>query len=290
MRKLRIFKEVADSGSVSLAAKRLHMAQPAVSLAIKELEEEYGCALFERLARRFYITQSGRVLLGHVNELVREYNAMEQAMKQPVRDQEMRVGVGVASSHGRFIDAMKWIQKNHPQWHIRVDVHISPVIQKMVLENEADVGIIEGQSTYPQLLTRTLFTEDVVLLGSMASTVESIHVKGLAELPMILREAESSNRAYIDEMMAQKGIHLNVVWSSSSIEIIKRAVSEGLGYTLLPRGVALENIQSGQLKLIRLDGIELKRTVSWVMHRDKAMTLPIETLLKRIEENEDESK
>ena len=290
MRKLRIFKEVADSGSVSLAAKRLHMAQPAVSLAIKELEEEYGCALFERLARRFYITQSGRVLLGHVNELVREYNAMEQAMKQPVRDQEMRIGVGVASSHGRFIDAMKWIQKNHPQWHIRVDVHISPVIQKMVLENEADVGIIEGQSTYPQLLTRTLFTEDVVLLGSMASTVESIHVKGLAELPMILREAESSNRAYIDEMMAQKGIHLNVVWSSSSIEIIKRAVSEGLGYTLLPRGVALENIQNGQLKLIRLDGIELKRTVSWVMHRDKAMTLPIETLLKRIEENEDESK
>lgn len=290
MRKLRIFKEVADSGSVSLAAKRLHMAQPAVSLAIKELEEEYGCALFERLARRFYITQSGRVLLGHVNELVREYNAMEQAMKQPVRDQEMRVGVGVASSHGRFIDAMKWIQKNHPQWHIRVDVHISPVIQKMVLENEADVGIIEGQSTYPQLLTRTLFTEDVVLLGSMASTVASIHVKGLAELPMILREAESSNRAYIDEMMAQKGIHLNVVWSSSSIEIIKRAVSEGLGYTLLPRGVALENIQNGQLKLIRLDGIELKRTVSWVMHRDKAMTLPIETLLKRIEENEDESK
>lgn len=290
MRKLRIFKEVADSGSVSLAAKRLHMAQPAVSLAIKELEEEYGCALFERLARRFYITQSGRVLLGHVNELVREYSAMEQAMKQPVRDQEMRVGVGVASSHGRFIDAMKWIQKNYPQWHIRVDVHISPVIQKMVLENEADVGIIEGQSTYPQLLTRTLFTEDVVLLGSMASTLESVHVKGLAELPMILREAESSNRAYIDEMMAQKGIHLNVVWSSSSIEIIKRAVSEGLGYTLLPRGVALENIQNGQLKLIRLEGIELKRTVSWVMHRDKAMTLPIETLLKRIEENEDESK
>lgn len=290
MRKLRIFKEVADAGSVSQAAKRLHMAQPAVSLAIKELEEEYGCALFERLARRFYITQSGRVLLSHVNELVREYNAMEQAMKQPAKEVEIRVGVGVASSFGRFIGAMKWIRENQALWQIRVSVHISPVIQKMVLENEADVGIIEGQSTYPQLLTHTLFTEDVVLLGSMESTLETIHVKDLVELPMILREAESSNRAYIDEMMAQQGIHLNVIWNSSSIEIIKRAVSEGLGYTLLPWGVAKDDIQSGQLKVIKLNGIELKRTVSWVMHRDKAMTLPIETLLKRIEENEDESK
>ena len=288
MRKLRIFKEVADSGSVSQAAKRLNMAQPAVSLAIKELEEEYACALFERLARRFYITQSGRVLLGHVNELIREYGAMEQEMKQPVRNQEIRVGVGVASSHGRFIDAMKWIQETQPQWYIRVNVHISPVIQKMVLENEADVGIIEGQSSYPQLSTHTLFTEDVVLLGKMETDFDQVHVTDLIRLPMILREAESSNRAYIDEMMAQKGIHLNVIWSSSSIEIIKRAVSEGLGYTLLPRGVAKENIQGGQLKVIKLNGIELKRTVSWIMHRDKAMTVPIETLLKRIEENENE--
>lgn len=283
MRKLRIFKEVADTGSVSKAALKLHIAQPAVSLVIKELEQEYGCILFERLSRRLYITQQGRALLFDVNRVIEAYNVMDTNMRQSNITSEMRIGIGIASSHGRFIDTMKWIKQIHPAWDVRVNIHISPLIQQMLLNNEIDVGIIEGPSNHPHLISHILYAEEVVLLGSAKSKSDLIRMDELSQLPMILREADSISRSLIDERMALAGIRLNVIWSSSSIEIIRRAVGEDLGYTFLPIGIAREHIDNGELKIIAIEGIELRRTVCWVMHRDKVMTPPIEEFLKKME-------
>lgn len=284
MRKLRIFKEVADTGSISKAAVKLHIVQPTVSLAIKELEMEYGCVLFERISRRLYITEKGRTLLYDVNRIVDAYETMEAHIRQASQTSVLRMGVGIASSHGRFIDAMKWIKEAHPDWDVRVSIHISPRIQQMLLDNEIDIGIIEGQSSHNHLIAHTLFTENVLLLGSRKSSVTIVGNKELSRLPMILREIESFSRMNIDEMMAQHGIRLNVIWSSSSIEIIKRAVQENLGYTLLPIGIVRDQIKNGELKVIEMDGIKPRRSVSWVMHRDKAMTPQIEVFLKKMEE------
>lgn len=284
MRKLRIFKEVADTGSISKAALKLHIAQPAVSLVIKELEHEFGCILFERLSRRLYITQKGRALLFDVNRVIEVYDEMETHMRQSNVTCAIRIGIGIASSHGRFINTMKWIRQIHPAWDVRVDIHISPVIQQMLLNNEIDVGIIEGQSNHPHLTSRILYSEDVVLLGSPKSPHNHIRMDELGALPMILREADSMSRSLIDEQMALAGIRLNVLWNSSSIEIIQRAVQEDLGYTFLPIGIAREHVMNGELKIIELEGIELRRTVSWVMHRDKVMTPQIEEFLTKMEE------
>lgn len=282
MRKLRIFKEVADTKSVSKAALKLHIAQPAVSLAIKELEQEFGCILFERLARRLFITEKGRSLLFDVNRVIEVYDELQTHIRQSTTTSEMRIGIGIASSHGRFIDAMKWIKQRHPEWDVRVHIAISPLIQQMLLDNEIDVGIIEGSSNHPLLSSHILYSEEVVLLGSAKSPITHIQVAEIRNLPMILRESDSISRSLIDERMALAGIRLNVIWSSSSIEIIQQAVQEDLGYTFLPIGIARERIDNGKLKVILLKGIELHRTVSWVMHRDKGMSSPIETFLEKM--------
>lgn len=287
MRKLRIFKEVADQGNISKAALKLHIAQPAVSLAIKELEAEYGVVLFERLSRRLYITEKGKELLIDANRIIDDYDKMEAHLRLSTPVNRLRIGVGVASAHGRFIETMKWIKQAHPDWDVRVNIHISPLIQQMLIDNEIDVGIIEGQSNSPQLISYPLYAEDIVLLGSKDSLLDHIHVDDIASLPMILREAQSMSRIMLDEMMAQHGIRLNVLWSSSSIEIIQRAVQANLGYTLLPIGIVTEQIKSGELKVIGLDGIQLRRSVSRVMHCDKGMTPQIEAFLKKMEEIRD---
>jgi len=288
MRKLRIFKEVADQGNISKAAQKLHIAQPAVSLAIKELEADYGCVLFERLSRRLYITEKGKTLLIDVNRIIEDYDLMEAHLRQSVPASILRIGMGVASSYGRFIETMQWIKQTHPDWDVRVSIHITPVIQQMLIDHEIDVGIIEGQANSSQLVSKPLYAEEIVLLGSRDCELSSIRVDELPSLSMILRETESMSRIILDEMMAQHGIRLNVSWSSSSIEIILRAVAAGLGYTLLPIGIAREEIKRGDLKIIGLEGIQLRRSVSQVLHRDKAMTPPIEAFLKKMEENNSE--
>jgi DNA-binding transcriptional LysR family regulator len=288
MRKLRIFKEVADQGNISKAALKLHIAQPAVSLAIKELEAEYGCVLFERLSRRLFITEKGKTLLVDVNRVIEAYDLMEAHLRQSTPVSLLRIGVGVASSYGRFIETMKWIKIAHPDWDVRVSIHISPLIQQMLLDHEIDVGIIEGQSSSSQLISKPLYAEDIVLLGSKDSPLERIDVSELPALPMILRESQSMSRIILDEMMAQHGIRLNVLWASSSIEIIKRAVMENLGYTLLPIGTADSQLKNGELKVIGLGGISLRRSVSSIMHVDKAMTPQIEAFLNKMEETPDD--
>jgi DNA-binding transcriptional LysR family regulator len=284
MRKLRIFKEVADSGSISKAAVKLHIAQPAVSLAIKELEVEYGCVFFERLSRRLYITEKGKALLLDVNRIVDAYDIMEAHLREFTQTKVLRIGVGVASSHVRFIETMKWIKEVHPDWDIRVSIHITPLILEMLINNEVDIGIIEGQPNVSQLVATPFFAEDIVLLSGNECRIKRLRIDELPGLPMILRETESMSRRILDEMMAQHGIRLNVRWSSSSIEIIMRAVQENLGYTLLPISIVREQIKRNELKVIELEGIRLGRSVSWVMHRDKVMTPQIDAFLKKMED------
>jgi DNA-binding transcriptional LysR family regulator len=92
IRHLRILVAVCECGSITTAAEKLYMTQPAVSLAIKELEEHYGVKLFDRLTRRIQITEDGRRMLDYAIHVVALFDEMEQAMKNPDAAGEIKIG------------------------------------------------------------------------------------------------------------------------------------------------------------------------------------------------------
>ena len=95
VRHLRIFAAVVDCGTMHAAAQKLYLSQPTITQAIKELEEHYGCLLFERYGRRLMITPAGQELLGHARELLSVYERMERSMKQNAGQKLLRIGATV---------------------------------------------------------------------------------------------------------------------------------------------------------------------------------------------------
>lgn len=95
IRHLRIFAAVVDCGTMHAAAQKLYLSQPTITQAVKELEEHYGCLLFERYGRRLMITPAGQELLGHARELLGVYERMEQSMKQQAGQKLLRIGATV---------------------------------------------------------------------------------------------------------------------------------------------------------------------------------------------------
>ena len=89
IRHLRIFAAVVDCGTMHAAAQKLYLSQPTITQAVKELEEHYGCLLFERYGRRLMITPAGQELLGHARELLGVYERMEQSMKQQAGQKQL---------------------------------------------------------------------------------------------------------------------------------------------------------------------------------------------------------
>ncbi len=95
LRNLRIFLAVADCGSMSEAAKKMHIAQPSVSGTIGEIEEQYGVRLFERLGRRLYITPTGTQLCEYARHILSMYDAMELRLRNADETDMLRVGATV---------------------------------------------------------------------------------------------------------------------------------------------------------------------------------------------------
>jgi len=280
LRKLRVFHEVAETGSVSKAAINLHMAQPAVSLILKDLEAYYQVSLFDRLSNRLYITPAGQHLYLMAQQVLAELDKLDTSMKESDFQQSLRLGAGIAASSGKFVHVVKQLQEEYPSLSITVEIEKSPDIEQKVLDNIVDIGIIEGVSHHPKLISEVIYTDEYQLVASPECPYEHITVVEIKNFPMILREPTSNTRGILDEAFASTSGRMNIIWSSVSIDAIKLAVKAGLGYSLLPRQLIEDDLREGTLKVIKIEDFMIKRTVSWVMHRDRQMSESMKRLVE----------
>ena len=141
-RHFTIFAEVCRQMSFSKAAEALNTTQPTVSLAIKELEEHYGVRLFERMNRRIYMTEAGRALLSTAQEVLRGFQqAEDQLRKAPYR---LRVGANVTFGATRLPRVLAQFRRKCPQVELSALVGNSDGIERLLLENRLDVGLVDN--------------------------------------------------------------------------------------------------------------------------------------------------
>ena len=138
IRHLRIFIAVHDELNMTAAANKLFMTQPAVSQAIKELEDYYGVLLFERLSRRLYVTESGEILYQYAAHIIKLFDKLEDNLKENAFQQELTIGanytVGVALVH-KYIEEFKNLYSDAK---IRVVVNRASILIEMLRKNELE--------------------------------------------------------------------------------------------------------------------------------------------------------
>lgn len=270
-----IFVEVCRFLNFSQAAEALNTTQPAVSLAVKELESHYGVALFERMNRRVYLTPAGEALLATAQDVLRGFQEAEETLGRG-RPLALRVGANVSFGEAGLAQVLGRFRQEHPQVRLRALVANSDKIQSLLVENQLDVGIVDGLGVSERLRAQPLYQEDLVLAAAPGRFPAPATVEELAALPLLLREPGSGLRSSVDRVFSQQGLVPQPLLESTSTAALAQAAKAGLGVAILPE--ALAQRESG-LQVGTVPEVRFFRQFACALHRQKAPSPALEAFL-----------
>lgn len=280
---LRIFIAVAESGSMSEAARSCHLAQPTVSQSVRELEEYYSALLFERLSRRLYITEEGKKLLLHAKKVAAAYDELENEMSSGRLRERLRVGSSVTIGMCVMPEIIERFEKLRPQCDIYSFVNNTETIESKLLSSELDVAVVEGRIRNHELLCSHLSDDFVVLFCSSKHPLANSRLITLDELSsckFVLREKGSGTREIFENYMIDNGMKIDVKWEVACFDSTMRAVLEEGCIGVASVRLAAFHPRSAEIRLISAAGGELDRTFSIVYHKNKYITDPLRLFLE----------
>ncbi|MFO7171851.1 MAG: LysR family transcriptional regulator [Bacillota bacterium] len=284
LQSLRVFCLVAQHGSFTQAALAAGLTRPAVSRHIQVLESHFGVRLFTRTTRRVALTPAGQRLLEHANRVLAAYRELEAALAA-LRGEGRRVLViGASTVPGerllpRYLAALRqWA----PDLEVQVRVANTETVLRWVRDGAVDLGLVGVGVDDPLLAARPIAEDEVVLVRPPEMPLPpALEVRELRQLPLILREPGSATRQTVLAALARVGLtpeDLRVVAELGSPEAIKAAVRSGVGCAFFSRW----SLAPGELPVVRLIGVDLRRSISACWRRDRPLPEGAVVLLARL--------
>lgn len=265
---LRVFLTVAAERSFSRAAGKLHRTQPAVSQAIRRLEEELGERLFDRSSRDGVLTDAGRVLREYAQRLMRLSEEAESAVRElrDLRGGRVLIGANEAGVH-TLLPIIDRFRAEHPRVLVDVRRVLARQVGVEVAQGSLDFGILTFQPAERGLLSLAIGTDELVMLAHPEHPLAKRRQVTMAEVgreTVIAHNDPSPARELVLRLYEQRHAALNIQVALPSLDGIKRAVEMRLGVALLPRRCALSEISRGQLAAIRVPQVRLPRQLRLV--------------------------
>lgn len=274
LRHMKIFVTVFQQDSITGAARELHLAQPSVSLAIKELENYYGLRLFERIGRHISPTEGGKEFYGYAVHIVSLFQEMEKKMKNWDAVGSIRIGTSITIGTHILPALTRRFQREYPKLHLEAIISKSSDIEQHILNNSIDIGLIETQPEHPEL-TFIPFMEDtmcaIVPCHHPLTRQTDVSLSQLAEYPFLMREHGSAGREILDAALSLQQISVRPVWESSSTQAIVRGVSEGIGVAVLPYLLVERDIREKLVAMVPLTE-PIRRNLNIIYHKSKYLT------------------
>ncbi|ANX01784.1 MULTISPECIES: LysR family transcriptional regulator [Bacillota] len=275
LRHLKIFVTVCETGSTTAAGEKLHIAQPSISLAISELEDYYGIKLFDRIAKRLYITEAGKKFLQYATHIVGLFEEMEREIKNFDATGIIRIGASITIGNYLLPGYITRFKKIHPQMDVKVIIDNSEKIQQYILSNQIDIGLIEGIVYSPYIAEHKFRDDELVMVCGNAhpfANQKNVEISKLQNESFILRESGSAGREIFDSTMTSLGIKILPAWESTSTQAIIRAVQANLGISVLPYLLVKDSLNRKEISQFHIDGIRFQRSFSVIYHQNKFLT------------------
>lgn len=274
LRHMIIFVAVYEAGSITKAATALHLAQPSVSQAIKELENYYGIGLFDRIGRGIRPTESGKAFYNYALHIVSLFNEMEQTIKNWDSMGILRIGASITIGTHILPLIIKSYEQQYPNLEIKVIVKQSASIEQLILENKIDIALIEAQPEQTDIVS-VPFMEDelcaIVPPNHPLLFTGEITLADMTQYPFLMREPGSAGRQILEAYFELQDIHIQPFWESTSTQTIVKAVSVGLGVAVLPYLLVQKDIKAGNVCQVTLTQ-PLKRHLNIIYHKNKFLT------------------
>lgn len=240
LRHLRYFVKIVDAGSISRAATTIHVAQPALSQQIAELEEQLGLALLQRSARGVRPTKAGEVLYREAVSILKQVEQLPSILRSSQGDIEGAISVGMSSTLAAtfaspFIEACR---EAFPKVTLKFIVADSQSIKARIQANTLDMAAVFEDEHVPIFTRKPLFRQRLYLVGRKPpiKKTSTIFLGELAKLPLILPSPENVTRMVLDRAFAAAGVSPNIVTEADVWSSVIAGVRTGIGHTVLPTG------------------------------------------------------
>lgn len=238
---LKAFMLVADVGSFSEAAEKLHLTQPAISKRVAQLEEHLGTPLFDRIGRNVSLTEAGRALLPHARDVELQLQAAERAVRD--LDGEVAGQLSLATSHHiglhRLPPVLSAFSKAFPAVQIDIDFMDSEQAYDLTLRGAVELAVVTLAPT-PQahIVTHTAWEDPLAFMVNPdhpLANKRKIDLATLSALPAILPGMNTYTGQIVKQLFDQRELALNVSMATNYLETIRMMTAVGLGWTVLPR-------------------------------------------------------
>jgi DNA-binding transcriptional LysR family regulator len=268
---LQVFLTVAKEGSFSRAAERLYRTQPAVSLAIRKLEDSLGQPLFVRGARPVRMTDAGTLLRDYAERLLNLRDEVKKGLLelQGLKRGELSLGVNESSIHA-LLPALARFREVHPGVQVRVHRMFSRDIPHEVVNYRLDLGAVSFLPREAHLQATEILKDELTLVVPPKHPLakhKEVDVEELGQEAFIAHIVESPFRRKVIELFAKHRTSLNMPIEMPTIESIKRFVQMGMGVAIVPRMCVAWELERGWLREVKLRQLNMPRHLYIVARR-----------------------
>jgi LysR family transcriptional regulator, low CO2-responsive transcriptional regulator len=276
LRQLKVFDAVARHLSYTRAAEELHLSQPAVSMQVRQLEEEAGLPLFERLGNRILLTEAGREVYDYGRTVNRALREMEEVLESLKGVSRGRLHLAVASTVNYFAPRLLAIfQRRYPGIGLELEVTNREQLVRMLCDNAVDLVLMGVPPTDVEVESESFMDNPLVVIAPPDHPlvgVRAIPPARLAQETFVAREPGSGTRQTMERFFSERGIVVPYGMQMTRNEAVKQAVRSGLGLSVVSLHTIELELETGRLVTLDVQGFPDRRQWYLVYRRGKRLS------------------
>lgn len=288
-RQLKVFEAVSRNLSYTLAAKELFLTQPAVSMQVKQLEENAGLPLLEQIGKKIYLTEAGREMYHYARSMAHELKEAGAIMEQLKGLESGRLEVTVATTANAF--ATRMLSKFNKQYEgstVSLDVTNREGLLRQLANNDKDIAIMGRPPSGADLVIEPFADNPLVVVAAPdhpLATIQPIPLYMLQDQTFVVREQGSGTRTAMERFFEEHNLSITSSMEMNENEAIKQAVQAGMGLGVVSIHTIELEIETNRLVILDVEDFPIMR--HWyLVHRKEKRLSPITQTFKEFVLNE----
>lgn len=270
LNQLQIFLKVVQTGSVTKAAEALFLTQPAVSIQLKNFQDQFNIPLTEVVGRKLYVTEFGKEIAQAAEEIVNQIHSINYKTLAYQGQVTGRLKISVVST-GKYVMPyfLSGFIRQHPGVELVMDVTNKEKVIESLENNEVDFALVSILPSALNIERMDLLQNKLYLVGNSQNSEQNIALEDFEKIPLIFREKGSGTRTTMEGFIKHKNISVLKKMELTSNEAVKQALLAGLGYSIMPLIGIRNELYHQELKIIPIKGLPIKTMWSLIWMRGK---------------------
>ena len=280
---LRTFLQVSRLKSFSRAAEKIGVSQPAISAQIRSLEKETGARLFHRDGGKVALTAAGRLFEPFAEHCLQCQGHIFIAVRELYRSARGEIFVSASEATSLYVLPPVFAQFKKHYTRVNLNIvraeHLRSI--EMVMNRDVDFAVVSMPVKDARLVVHPIHRDDIVLVVAPThplATLASVKLEEMLQYPLLLLK-QGRQRTLINNYFDSVDAHPRIAMELDSSELLKRLIGAELGMGFLPRANVLDDVHGGLLKIVKVEGVRLRRELALVFRKDRMLTQAAQAFL-----------